>query len=134
MLPLRKPFPERWWYGAPWTWSHPWKPSLKVYRNGGDEYCNPTVQLILPLLGGVTVRYKPGPIRTEACAKCQDEFGPWCPACVACHWSPACHPGVRQCLDYTGHLEPFHDCPECGGQYCTECEDDPLDYCPKVKL
>ena len=114
-------------YSPPWTLTRPWRPRGST---GTDEYCNPSLFVQAPLLGGLTVFWHRG-WRTEACDTCQAEYGPWCAACIGCHRGAPCHPGIRQCLDYTGHLEPFGDCPRCGGQYCTECEDDPLDYCPK---
>lgn len=127
MLPLKR---RRVLYSPPKALSQPRK--FDFVRTS-DEYCNPSVFIQVPRLGGVTVFWKLGSWRAEACNKCQAEDGPWCAACLSCHWYPACHPEIRQCLDYTGHLEPFAVCPDCGGQYCTECEDDPAYYCPKVE-
>lgn len=59
---------ERWWYEYPWTWTRPWLPR---YGWGSDEYCNPTWYGILPLLGGVVIRYKRGPVRTDADGRCE---------------------------------------------------------------
>ena len=61
----------RWWYNYPWRWTRPYLPR---YGWGSDEYCNPTIYLIGPLIGGVVIRYKRGPIRTDddgRCAICQ---------------------------------------------------------------
>jgi hypothetical protein len=59
---------DRWWYHYPWKWTRPWLPR---YGWGSDEYCNPTWYGIAPLLGGIVIRFKPGPIRTEADGRCE---------------------------------------------------------------
>lgn len=59
---------ERWWYHYPWTWTRPWLPRCGW---GSDEFCNPTIYLTGLLLGGVVIRYKRGPIRTETDGNCE---------------------------------------------------------------
>ena len=39
---------RRFMYWPPWTVSDPWMPRMK---RGGDEWCNPSVQVILPFAG-----------------------------------------------------------------------------------
>lgn len=117
---------KRAWYSPPWAVTHPWRPRV---MQAEDEYCNPTVWLQAPFLGALTVRYKTGPLRTEACNTCQAEHGPWCTGCQDCHDGPRCHNWIT-----CGHPipEPVHDgdCPKCGGYYCPLCEPDPTGHCP----
>lgn len=113
---------DRWWYWKPWKVTRPWLPGVKLYPEGGDEFCNPTVLIKFPLMGAIIVRYKRGPIRTEACAQCQAEMGPWCPGCRFCHNGPRCHP-YYDCDEHDG----LDVCSECSGTYCTECPSTP---CP----
>ncbi len=90
--------PGRWWYHAPWNWARPWLPRT---ARGSDEWCNPTVWIVLPfMLGTVVIRYK-RTIRGRAdgsCDRCIAEAGhPNCPLCAYEHW-PACVP-VRVVCD-----------------------------------
>lgn len=120
---------SRWWYHPPKQRSHPRSFAFDVYRNGGDEYCNPTVYIGLPFLGAWVIRYRRGPIRTEACATCQQEMGPWCSNCEHCHHGPRCHQLVA-CFSNYAHTARLRSCPSCGGWYCLECEQDPRAACP----
>ena len=120
---------SRWWYHPPKQRSRPLSFVFDVYRNGGDEYCNPTVYIGLPLLGAWVIRYKWGPIRTEACTECQREQGPWCAGCESCHRGPRCHDLIT-CYDNVVHNLAQRNCPTCGGWYCPDCEDDPVEVCP----
>lgn len=91
----------RWWWSPPWKLTRPWLPCVHVHRKGSDEWCNPTVFMILPLfLGSLTVRYK-RKLRTRAdgnCDACIAERGhPNCPLCGFDHW-PTCVP-VRVICD-----------------------------------
>jgi len=61
-------YSERWQYWAPWNVTNPWLP--RMFR-GGDEYCNPSVVIVLPLLGAFVWFYKRGPLRTEPCDECE---------------------------------------------------------------
>lgn len=62
----------RWQYHWPWAVTRPWLP--RVLR-GADEHCNPSISVVVPLLGWLVWFYKRGPMRTEA-------DGP-CPQCAA---------------------------------------------------
>jgi len=126
MPTLRKPFPDRWWYHRPSTRTRPW--GLRVMW-ATDEYCNPTFYIGLSFLGAWVIRYKRGPIRTEACDTCQKDYGPWCYGCEYTHWGPRCHPNLKDCAhsweEYQGDL-----CSRCGGDYCKACDPQPLKNCP----
>ena len=52
----------QWWY--PWGVTRPWLP--RAFR-GGDEWCNDSVALVLPPLGGICVFWRPGPLRAMPC-------------------------------------------------------------------
>lgn len=119
-----KPFPERWWYTAPWKRSRPFRFVIRVFRDGGDEFCNPTIWIGLPLLGAITIRYRRGPIRTYACDTCQRTDGPWCEGCQSCHPGPRCHDWG--CCPHNVRTE---DCLQCGGMYCPLCEPEPASNC-----
>jgi len=95
-----------------------------------DEYCNATVWLQGPFLGGLTVRYRPGPIRSQACDECIAEFGPWCPGCKGCHGGPRCHPWALNCR--CPDMPALGDCPVCGGWYCTGCKANLIGRCPNI--
>jgi hypothetical protein len=57
-------------YTPPWGCAGWWLPSVHYYR-GGDEYCNNTLLIQLPLLGHA-VFWKPwGRLRTTQCEECQ---------------------------------------------------------------
>jgi hypothetical protein len=60
----------RWWWSPPWKVTRPWLPRWILYREGGDEWCNPTILIVLPLMGDVVIRYKRGPLRTKPCDAC----------------------------------------------------------------
>lgn len=129
---------ERWWYAPPWKVTRPWLPRVKLFPEGGDEYCNPTVLIVLPLLGDIVVRYKRGPARTQACATCQAEQGPWCEGCRSCHTGPRCHPRLWACehplaLFDSGDVA-WETCPRCKGDHCTGCEPECWDTRPMVSL
>ena len=128
-MPSLKPFPERWWYSPPWKVTRPWLLRMNVYRDGGDEFCNPTFVIVFPLAGDITVRYRRGPVRNIACDTCQTEDGPWCINCNTCHHGPRCHDWLS-----CGHPipNPVSDgnCPKCGGYYCPTCEPNPETKCP----
>jgi hypothetical protein len=117
---VKKPFADRWWYARPQKASRPWAFGCRVFPQGGDEYCNPTIYIALPFLGSWVVRYKPGPLRTEACAVCQADQGPWCKNCESCHWGPRCHP--CSCPEQYEH---WGYCPSCRGYYCPVCTPNP---------
>lgn len=128
----------RWWYHAPWKVTRPWLPSVRVYPHG-DERCNDTLWLQLPFAGAVVIRFRPGPLRTEACAELQAEFGPWCEGCEHCHTGQRCHPGLAYCKhtykQFVEGLAPIVECPKCGGDYCAACEAEPnTDTCPMGAL
>jgi hypothetical protein len=116
---------ERWWYSPPWKVTRPWQSRVRLFPEGGDEYCNPTIMIVFPLLGDVTIRYQPGPIRTRACDTCVEDWGPWCTGCETCHPGPRCHD-----WGHCRHNAPLKDCPVCKGTYCTLCEPEPQDNCP----
>jgi hypothetical protein len=54
-----------WW--PPWRVSRPWW--FKLWR-GGDEWCNDSVALAMPLLGALIVFWRPGPKRAMPCGEC----------------------------------------------------------------
>lgn len=124
---MKRPFADRWWWSPPWKVTRPWLPRVQVFPTGGDEYCNPTVLVVLPLLGDVVVRYRRGPIRTQACDECVAENGPWCAGCQSCHEGPRCHPWGLECR--CPETAALGDCPACGGMYCTVCEPTPDQSC-----
>lgn len=67
---------RRWWWSPPWKVTRPWLPRYMVCPKGGDEWCNPTILIVLPLLlGDVVIRYKRGPLRHQACDTCILESG-----------------------------------------------------------
>lgn len=55
---------RRWQYWYPWGVTRPWKP--RAFR-GGNEWCDDSLALILPFLGGLCVFWRPGPMRTLPC-------------------------------------------------------------------
>lgn len=60
---------HRWQYTPPWGCTYWALPRVKYFR-GGDEYCNNTLLIQLPLLGHVTF-WKPfGKLRTTPCDEC----------------------------------------------------------------
>lgn len=60
---------RRWQYSPLWGCTQWWLPSVRFYR-GGDEYCNNTLLVQVPLLGHV-IFWKPwGELRTGRCAEC----------------------------------------------------------------
>lgn len=59
----------RWQWWAPWQVTSFWRPRVE---RACDEYCNPSVLLVLPPLGAFVVFYAPGPLRTEAEGPCDD--------------------------------------------------------------
>lgn len=64
---------NRWQYHPPWSVTRPWSP--RCFR-ASDEFCNPSVYVQMPLIGGVVVFWKSGPLRVEAdgpCAECLAE-------------------------------------------------------------
>jgi len=62
-------YARRWQYAPPWGCTRWWLPAVHYYR-GGDEYCNNTLLVQLPLLGHV-VLWKPwGRLRTTICDEC----------------------------------------------------------------
>lgn len=126
-----KPFPNRWWYGAPWKNTHPFRPMARIYRCG-DEYCNDTLYLQFPLLGCITIRTGKNIRLSGRCEACVAEFGPWCEGCNDCHQGPRCHPWWGECIcKDTGHEGKLSTCPACGGAYCPECEEEPKGNCPQ---
>jgi hypothetical protein len=56
---------DRWQYWAPWGVTRPWLPH--VFR-GGDEWCNDSICLVIPLLGCLVIFWRPGKQRTVPCA------------------------------------------------------------------
>lgn len=54
-----------WW--PPATLTRWWLPRL---FKGADEYCNPSVGVVVPPLGAFIVFWRPGPLRTEQCDEC----------------------------------------------------------------
>lgn len=63
---------RRWQYSPPWGCTRWWLPAVRYYR-GGDEYCNNTLLIRLPLLGHV-IFWKPwGRLRTTPCDECVAE-------------------------------------------------------------
>ena len=64
-----------WW--PPRTLTCWWKPSL--FR-GEDEYCNPSIAVVIPPFGAFILFWKPGQLRTRPCGECaefdatEDEF------------------------------------------------------------
>lgn len=67
-----KVYMRRWSWTPPWGCTAWWLPSVRYYR-GGDEYCNNTLLIQLPLLGHV-VFWKPwGQLRTTPCDECVAE-------------------------------------------------------------
>ena len=56
----------RWWWNPPWKVTRPWLPRAGFYPHG-DEHCNDTLLIVLPMLGDVVIRYRRGPIRTKPC-------------------------------------------------------------------
>lgn len=60
---------HRWQYVPPWGCTRWALPRIAFYR-GGDEFCNDTLLVQVPLLGHV-VFWKPwGPLRTRPCDEC----------------------------------------------------------------
>lgn len=59
----------RWWWSPPWKVTRPWLPRFARYEHG-DEWCNPTALIVLPMLGDVVIRYKDGPLREKPCDAC----------------------------------------------------------------
>jgi hypothetical protein len=57
----------RWQWWAPWDVVHPWLPRLFT---GSDEFCNPSVGVVLPFLGCLVIFYARGPMRTTQCDEC----------------------------------------------------------------
>lgn len=65
-------YAHRWQYTPPWGCTCWALPAVRYYR-GGDEHCNNTLLIQLPLLGHV-VFWKPwGRLRTSSCDKCLTE-------------------------------------------------------------
>ena len=60
---------KRWWWSPPWKVTRPWLPRVALYPHG-DEWCNGTFAVVLPLLGDVIVRYRRGPLREKPCDAC----------------------------------------------------------------
>ncbi|WP_068922212.1 hypothetical protein [Planobispora rosea] len=54
-----------WW--PPTRLTHWWLP--RAFR-GADEYCNPSIAVIIPPLGAVVWFWRPGPLRTEMREEC----------------------------------------------------------------
>lgn len=124
-----KPFPQRWWYAAPWKTTRPYLPKVKFYLCG-DEYCNDTLYLVVPLLGSFVFRINRNIRLSGRCDECVEEFGPWCPGCENCHRGPRCHNWNDCIIRDTGHESKLLDCSGCGGAYCPECERTPEGSCP----
>lgn len=65
-------YARRWNWTPPWGCTRWWLPAVHHYR-GGDECCNDTLLIQLPLLGHV-VFWKPwGQLRTAPCDECVAE-------------------------------------------------------------
>lgn len=90
----------RWWYSPPWKLSEPRLWGVSVYKCG-DEWCNDTAFIVLPYyLGALTIRFRPGPLRTRDDGPCDDSWlamgAPPCPFCRHSHM-PHCLPTMLAC-------------------------------------
>lgn len=57
---------RRWQLWYPWDITDPWRP--RIFR-GADEWCNESIALILPLLGGLCIFWRPGRLRVLPCVE-----------------------------------------------------------------
>lgn len=118
---------SRWWYHHPsrkWDWQDWLLPYIKYYKCG-DEFCNDTLFIRIPLLGHIVIRMNKRIRINDRCPECVAEYGPWCPGCMDCHRGPRCHNWLE--CDHTGKVVR---CPACGGDYCPACEPEPKKSCP----
>jgi hypothetical protein len=121
------PKPKRWWYDIPRRGWEPkdWLiPYIHFYRCG-DEFCNDTLFIRIPLLGHITIRMNRHIRINNKCDECVTTYGPWCPGCQECHRGPRCHDWVS-----CDHEAKVVMCPACGGDYCPTCEPNPKQSCP----
>lgn len=58
----------RWWWSPPWKVTRPWLPRVLRFSHG-DEFCNDTILVVLPLLGDIVVRYRQE-LRYYPCEEC----------------------------------------------------------------
>ena len=119
---------KRWWYEHPkrnWDLRDWLVPYFKFFKCG-DQFCNDTLFIRIPLLGDITIRTGKRPFRiNNKCEQCIAEYGPWCQGCEGCHHGPRCHPWLE-----CEHEAKLLRCPACGGDYCPECEPTPKQTCP----
>jgi hypothetical protein len=120
---------SRWWYDRPrrgWRAGDWLLPCLRFYECG-DEFCNDTLFLRIPLVGHLYIRTGRRPFRVNAiCEECVVKYGPWCYGCQGPHRGPRCHDWLS-----CEHLaQTVVRCPACGGDYCPACEPEPRKSCP----
>lgn len=60
--------PRRW---AFYHWSLLIHPLMPWVFTGVDDFCNPTLHIVIPCVGCLMFCYRLGPLRTEPCAECQ---------------------------------------------------------------
>lgn len=120
---------SRWWYHRPhrrWDVQDWLFPKIAFYECG-DEFCNNTVFIRIPVIGHVVIRTGQRPFRINTkCDKCIAEHGPWCPGCRDCHQGPRCH----SWLGCEHEDVKVIRCPACGGSFCPACEPEPKKTCP----
>lgn len=119
---------KRWWYEHPkrnWELRDWLVPYFKFFECG-DQFCNDTLFIRIPLLGDITIRTGKRPFRiNNKCEECVAKYGPWCRGCQDCHIGPRCHKRLG-----CGHEGKIARCPACAGSYCSRCEPNPTKTCP----
>lgn len=119
--------PARWWYHRPrrgWDVRDWLVPCIKYFKNG-DEFCNDTLFIRIPLVGHFVIRLNRYIRINNRCDECVATYGPWCAGCEDCHWGPRCHLWLE-----CDHIRKLLRCPACGGNYCPTCEPYPKKTCP----
>lgn len=119
--------PARWWYHHPTPqWGlRDWLVPLVRYYKCGDEFCNDTLFVRIPLVGHVVIRLNRNIRINNRCDGCVAKYGPWCAGCKGCHRGPRCHWWLG-----CGHETKVGLCCACGGSYCVTCEPNPQKSCP----